>query len=292
MTENNSKPVTLYQTRISRVCEYISQNLDGELTLDLMSEVAAFSKYHFHRVFSAYTGMSVTRFIQLSRLKRASFRLAFEKEKRVLDVAIEAGFESAEAFSRAFRRTFGQSPSEFRAAPQWPEWYLRFDFNIEPSGDTPMHVDIVEFEETKVACLEHRGPRERVMETAGKFIEWRKATGLSPVKTSKTFGIPRNDPNAVEPENFQWDVCGSVESDVPENVYGVKTAIIPGGRCARIQHKGSHDVIDRTIYHVYRDWLPESGEELRDFPCFFHYLNLIHEVDECDLLTDVYVPLK
>ena len=285
-------PAKVYDARISRVCEYVNHNLNEALTLDRLSEVAALSKYHFHRVFSAYTGMSVTKFIQLARLKRASFRLAFEKEKRIIDIALEAGFESPESFARAFKRTFDQSPSEFRVEPRWSDWHTRFDFQIQRSGDRTMKVEIVNFETTKVAVLEHLGPPEKVLETAGKFIAWRKESGLSPVKTSKTFGIPYSDPKTTEPEKFRWDVCGSIEGEVPSNRYGVKAGVIPGGRCALVRHKGSHDVMDGSIYYVYRDWLAESGEELRGFPCFFHYLNFVHEVDECDLLTDIYVPLK
>lgn len=281
-----------YEERISRVCEYINQNLNEILTLEMMSDVAAFSKYHFHRIFTAYTGMSVTKFIQLARLKRASFRLAFEPQKRIIEIALEAGFESPEAFARAFKRTFDQSPSSFRAEPQWPQWHLRFDFHIKPYGEKSMKVEVVHFETTNVALLEHLGPLETVLETAGKFIAWRKETGLSPVKTSKTFGIPYSDPNMTDPEKFRWDVCGSMEGGVPANQYGVKNGVIPGGRCAVIRHKGSHDSLSDSIYYVYREWLPKSGEEIRDYPCFFHYLNLIHEVDECDLLTDIYFPLK
>lgn len=286
-----------YAKRIARVCGHIDQHLNQELTLEALGEVAAFSKYHFHRVFSAYTGMSVTRYIQLARLKRASFRLAFESEKRVIDIALEAGFESPEAFARAFKRTFAQSPSEFRAEPNWSDWHLRFQFNpntfqSQIDGITPMNVNIIQLETTKVALLEHLGAPEKVLETAGKFIAWRKATGLSPVKTSKTFGIPYSDPKTTAPEEFRWDVCGTIDSDVPGNEYGVKTGYIPGGRCAVIRHKGSHSNLDTSIYAFYREWLPNSGEEIRDYPCFFHYINFIHEVDECDLLTDIYFPLK
>lgn len=281
-----------YEKRISRVCEYVNQNLNEVLTLDKLSEVAALSKYHFHRVFKAYTGMNVMSFLQLARMKRASFRLAFEKDIRIIDIALEAGYESPEAFSRAFKRTFDQSPSEFRTEPQWSEWHKRFNFQMQTQGNNEMDVRIVDFEATKVALLEHHGSPDRVLETAGKFIRWRKETGLSPVKSSKTFGIPYSDPNTTEPGDFRWDVCGSIDGDVPDNSYGVKTGVIPGGRCAVVRHKGSHDTLEQSIYYVYREWLPNSGEEIRDYPCFFHYLNLIHEVDECDLLTDIYFPLK
>lgn len=74
--------------------------------------------------------------------------------------------------------------------------------------------------------------------------------------------------------------------------YGVKAGVIPAGRCALIRHLGSHDTLDKSIYYVYREWLPQTDEETRDYPCFFHYVNFIHEVDECDLITDIYIPLK
>lgn len=288
----NDKQLNAYAQRIKRVCDYIYQNLNETLTLEELSNTAAFSKYHFHRVFSACAGVSLSKFILLARLKRASFRLAFEQQLRIIDIALEAGFDSPEAFSRAFKRTFDQSPSEFRARPQWPEWHLRFQFAKTLSGDVTMDVKILNFETTPVALLEHLGPADNVLETAGKFIAWRKETGLSPVKTSNTYGVPYSDPNTTDPEKFRWDVCGSHAGDVPANKYGVKSGIIPGGRCAVVRHHGSHDTLENAIYYLYRDWLPQSGEELRDFPCFFHYLNLVHEVDECDLQTDIYLPLK
>ncbi len=280
-----------YHPRIQRVCDYVQQHLNDEISLDTLSDLAAFSKYHFHRVFSAQVGVSISQYVLLCRLKRASFRLAFEHQKRIIDIAFEAGFERPEAFSKAFKRTFGQSPSEFRERPQWPQWHARFEFDVPTYGQQQMQVTIVNFLTTKVAKLEHLGPPENVLATAGRFIAWRKTTGLSPVKTSNTYGIPYSDPNTTPPEQFRWDVCGSIDQDVPANEFGVVTGMIPGGRCARIRHLGSHDSLDDSIYYVYRQWLPQSGENLRDFPCFFHYVNLIHEVDECDLITDVYVPL-
>jgi len=280
-----------YDERISRVCEYVGQHLDEELSLDQLSSVAALSKFHFHRVFLVETGVTLFKYAQLARLKRASFQLAFKKEKLIIDIAYDAGFESPEAFTRSFKKTFGQTPSQFRKKPEWGTWHSKFTFKVY-KGETKMDVRIVDFKETKTAVIEHHGAPERVLETAGIFIEWRKTTGLSPVKTSGTFGIPYNDPNVTPAEDFRFDICGCIDKDVPENEYGVKTGTIPGGRCAVTLHKGSTDTISDTVYAMYREWLPDSGEELRDFPCYFQYLNLMPEVDECDLLTNVYLPLK
>lgn len=277
--------------KIDRVCDYIMHNLEEELTLDRLSEVAALSKYHFHRVFQAATGITLYRFIQLVRLRKASYRLAFHKDMRVIDIALDAGFESPEAFARSFKKTLGQTPSQFRKKPDWSMWHSKLSVPVY-QGEMNMDVKIVEFDETKVAALEHLGPPSRLMESVEKFISWRKETGLSPVKKSMTFGVPYNDPNVTPPEEFRFDICGSVASEVPENPYGVRTDAIPGGRCAVVRHTGSRENISESVYYLYKEWLPESGEELRDYPCFFHYLNLFPEVDECDLITDIYLPLQ
>jgi AraC family transcriptional regulator len=86
-----------------------------------------------------------------------------------------------------------------------------------------MEVSVIAFEATKVAVLEHRGPPELLNESVLRFIAWRQSSQLSPVKTSKTFGIAYNDPERAEPSAFRFDICGSVTEDVPPNPQGVIT---------------------------------------------------------------------
>lgn len=155
-----------------------------------------------------------------------------------------------------------------------------------------MQVDIIEFKQTKIAVLEHRGAVETLNDSVGVFIEWRKQSKLSPVKTSETYGLAYDDPKTTPAEKFRFDIGGSITEDVPDNPQGVITKTIPGGRCAMTRHLGPHERMDDKIYYLYGAWLPESGEELRDFPCFFHYLNLFPEVPENELITDIYLPLK
>lgn len=275
------------------MCEYIYQHLDEEMSLDRLSQLAHFSKFHFHRQFSEYTGISVSRFIQLMRLKRASYRLVFDKEQRITDIALEAQFENPESFSRAFKHAFNQTPSQFRAEPRWPEWHAKVQHHIVfNESNKIMDIKIVNFEKTKVAFLEHRASPDRVYESVSKFIEWRKQSKLSPVKTSKSFGIIYDNPESTPPDEFRFDICGSVTSDVPANNQGVKTGEIPAGRCAVLRHNGSLENVGESICRMYGEWLPASGEELRDYPCFFNYLNLISEVPEHELKTDIYLPLK
>lgn len=282
----------VYAQKFKRLLDFIDLNIDGDLSLDILSDVVSVSKYHFHRQFSAYCGVSVGKYVQLMRLKRASFRLVFKVQDRIIDIALDCGFENPESFSRAFKNIFDQTPMEFRKNPDWRRWHDIYQFPKRMKAqEMTLHVDIVTFEPTKIAVLEHRGARETVNDTAKKFIEWRKGSRLSPVETSRTFGIVHNNPDTTEPEDFRFDVCGETRSDVPPNPQGVITKTVPGGRCAVVRHTGPHDGLGDVAYFLYRDWLPNSGEELRDFPLFFHYRNFVHEVPECDLVTDVYLPI-
>ncbi|PUA18608.1 GyrI-like domain-containing protein [Glaciimonas sp. PCH181] len=280
-----------YAAKFNRVFDYIDEHLGDALTVDLLSQVANFSKYHFHRQFSEYASISVFRYIQLMRLKRASYRLVFNQLEKITDIALDARFENPESFSRAFKNTFGQTPSEFRRSPAWQPWTERYHLPSR-ERENSMEVNVVEFEKTKVAVLEHRGSPGSINDSVGIFIAWRKASGLSPVESSQSFGIVYDNPDTTEPAQFRFDICGSVSEDVPDNPQRVGNKVIPGGRCAVIRHFGSHDRIGGSVYYLYREWLPESGEELRDFPLYFHYRNLMPETPEHALITDIYLPLK
>jgi len=280
-----------YDKNISRVCNYINQNLDEELSLDSLSDVSGFSKYHFHRIFSTRTGISLAKFIQISRLRRASFRLMLKDDMKIIDIAYEAGFESAEAFSRAFKREFGQTPSTFRKAPQWIEWHERSESLSVKKAEQP-EVRIVDFEETKVAVLEHHGSPELMYETSQKFMHWRTESKLFPANTSLNFGLVYADPKKANPDDFRFDFCSSIKEDVPKNPHGILTKTIPAGRCAVFRHSGSFKNIRNGIHYLYSTWLVQNNAECRDFPLFFHYINTIYEVDEHELLADIYLPIK
>ncbi|MFJ2711040.1 GyrI-like domain-containing protein [Pseudomonas sp. NPDC087346] len=280
-----------YTTRFNAVLAYIDANLEGDLSVSTLSQVANFSVFHFHRQFSAFVGVPVSRYVQLMRLRRAAHRLATQPEHSILDAASGAGFESPEAFSRAFRRDFGMAPSAFRKQPNWQIWNAVFAIP-HFSRSVIMHTKIVEFPAVRVAALEHCGPPGMVQQSVSKFIEWRMQSGQSPVASSRSFGIPYGNPDTTPPEDFRFDICGEIHEPVAPNTFGVREIVIPGGRCVVVRHTGSPDHIGESIYPVYRDWLPDSGEELRDHPLFFHYLSVFPQTPQDQWQTDVYVPLK
>nr|WP_218170648.1 GyrI-like domain-containing protein [Pseudomonas gingeri] len=261
------------------------------MSVNALSRIANFSAFHFHRQFTAYVGVPVAQYVQLMRLRRAAHQLVGSPDQSVLETALSAGFESPEAFSRAFKRAFGMAPSAFAKAPNWQLWSAVF---VVPhfSRSITMQIRIVEFAETRVAALEHRGAPGLVSESVNLFRQWRMRSGQSPVALSRSFGIPYDNPDTTSAEDFRFAICGEIKEAVLPNEFGVHERVIPAGRCAVIRHTGSPDYIGETIYPLYRDWLPFSKEELRDHPLFFHYLSVFPETPQDQWQTDIYVPLK
>jgi len=244
-----------YKKRFDAVLAYIETHLEGDLSVEALSGVANFSRFHFHRQFAAYVGVPVARYVQ-SRIQARVWRDA----ERISTTSELANMECDFCCPLSLR-------------------------------SFTMQVRIVDFSEVRVAALEHCGPTELVNESVRKFVEWRKQSGQSPVAASRTFGIPRNNPDMTPDVAFRFDICGEIAEPVASNLYGIHELVIPGGRCAVVRHGGSLDHISETIYPIYRDWLPTSGEELRDHPLFFHYLSVFPETPHDQWETDIYIPL-
>jgi AraC family transcriptional regulator len=280
-----------YRHQLNKVIEFIGKHLDDELTLTQLSDIACFSKYHFHRLFTAYTGLSLQQYIRWLRLKRAAHQLIVDKDQSIINIAIEAGFESHEAFSRAFKQTCGTSPSEFRQKSSWQAWEQP-PYQLPIKEDMTMNVTIKNLDTRRLAVLEHRGEPKLIGDSVNKLINWAKAQPINvKPKAGEAFGFAYDDPKLTPATNFRFDLAITI----PEQLAlkgEVTEKRLPAGRYAIAMHKGSRDNIGDTVYALYRDWLPNSGEELADLPCIFCYYNFEHEVAETELLTECLLLLK
>lgn len=282
-----------YKTRIEKVIDHIGQNLDKELSLDELCKVACFSKYHFHRLFTAYIGVSLHAYIKWLRLKRAAHQLVMQKEALIIDIALDAGFESHQSFSRAFKQICKLSPSMFRVQPDWHVWEKHpHSLLVNHQGRNIMTIEIKSQPAIRLAVIEHHGDPMALSKTVEKLITWAKAQpiDLKP-KAGHAFGIGYHDPREVPPEEFRFDLALKVPEKFKLNGE-VAERILPAGRYAMTTHKGSRDNLGDTVCKLYREWLPETNEELADHPCVFSYINFDDEVAETELLTDIWVLLK
>jgi AraC family transcriptional regulator len=293
-----------YQERILRVLVHIQQHLDDPLPLEELARIACFAPHHFHHIFSAMVGEGVKEHVRRLRLERAANRLQHAKQS-VTEIAFDAGFETHESFTRAFRSMFGVSPSHYRkgrralAVPSVPSrvHYLpegRLDnFNPVQRGGPPMDVRIETVPPMKVAFIRHVGPYddgEAISRTWAKLMAWAGSRGLLGPQT-KHIGIAHDNPHVTPPEKCRYDACITVDRPfAPEGEVGVQE--ISGGEYAVVTHKGPYEKMAEPYAWLYGEWLPSSGREPSDAAGFTVYRNSPRDTKPEDLLTDIYVPLR
>ena len=89
-----------YLQSIYKVIYYIEQNYNDDLTLEELSKVASFSKYHFHRIFKSIIGENLSEYIK--RVRLSSTTLKFKTDKKITQIALDSGYETNSSFSKAF----------------------------------------------------------------------------------------------------------------------------------------------------------------------------------------------
>jgi AraC family transcriptional regulator len=283
-----------YYERIVRTLVYIQRHLDEELELENVASIAAFSRFHFHRVFRGLVGESLKEYIRRLRLERAALALK-QHDGPITEIAFSAGFETHEAFTRAFGAMFGVSPSGYRAAhqpaPESPSGAHLDDVSgyHPPDYGEPLPVEVKELPAIRIVFLRHVGPYSQVGATWGRLMSWAGMRGLLGAHT-RTIGLVHDDPDVTPADKVRYDAAVVVNRAVePEGEFGVTE--IPGGKYAVFVHRGPYETLGKTYQRFFGGWLPKSGRELRDSEAFEEYLNSPMSARPEDLLTCIHVPL-
>ena len=290
-----------HMLRIVKVLNYIQNNLDKELTLDELANEACFSPYHFHRIFSGMLGESVKELIRRLRLERAAIQLQ-SSSMSILQIAINAGYESDMAFSRVFKTKAGLLPSAFRRSkkasyPCTTNACIRYVTSEHISSFEPfkemelnMNVMIKTVADIRVGFISHQGPYQDCGPAWDSLCCALAPEGLLG-GDSKMIGVSYDDPDVVPAENLRYDACISVPNNF-KAFDNVNVQIIKGGQYAVTTHIGPYTQLAETYRHFFGQWLPQSSYESADQPCFEIYLNDPESTEPEDLVTDIYMPLK
>lgn len=268
------------------------------LSVDRLSAVACWSKFHFQRQFQQHCGLTVQSYIRLRRLLRASSQLAF-RDNTLSDISAISGYQNSESFSRAFAALMAQSPTEFRQNPDWQQWQaqqqkLSAPHHISRSITMPAKPDIVEFLSTPVIELKHLGSPAQLGQSIRRFIEFRKNNQLPPSRFA-TFNFLYTDPANSADEDFCFGLALAVPAAVAASLSlqdGFHLGQIPTQRCARLSFVGDDHELEALVSYLYRDWLPQSGEQLADFPIFVQRKTFFPEVAAHLAENDIYLPLQ
>jgi AraC family transcriptional regulator len=300
------KAITLqdYKQRLLRVLVHIQQQLDRPLSLEELARLAHFSPFHFHRVFKGMLGESVQSHLRRLRLERSAARLK-SGDWPVTRIALDSGFETPEAFTRAFKAMFGASPSRYRARRRPPrppqgrpaasgihyhETSRLRNFKAAQFGGKDMKVTIQTMPSRRVAFVHQVGPYSdcsTAWDILGAFLGKEGLLGGD----SLFIGICHDDPEVTPPDRIRYDACVTVDDEfVSQGEIGVQT--IPGGEYAVATHFGSYETLGESYARLLGQWLPRSGRELRATPGFEIYVNDPNSTEPEDLLTDIHLPLQ
>ncbi len=281
---------------LERAVEYIEAHLHEPITLRDVSRETGYSYYHMTRLFSAALGEPVGRYIHRRRLYAASQQLV-RTGRRIIDIALESGFASPEAFSRAFKAAFGSSPAEYRKAgvdrvvgakrPLEPADVRHIAWGV---SHTP---EILTLGETRLAGL--RGTTSlsdnRLPALWERFLRLR---GALSVAQGPGYGVCETQQTAYTPEGdvaFSVLVGGQVEDldGLPPPLVG-KT--LRAGRYAVFTHRGSFAKLFQSYQYIFGTWLPASGAELDEREDFERYNRAVTSFGGPDNEVEIFIPIK
>lgn len=287
-----------YYVRLKKALDLVLRRLDQPCSVEEVAAEAAFSRFHCQRMFRAMTGESIAQLVRRLRLQRAAYRLRHESID-VIEIALDAGYGSEEAFSRAFRRACGLSPNRYRTA--WPPpafsspsarvRYYPGEGRVEidpPTGGTKMKVRIENFDDIEVARIRHVGVYDEIGPCFERLFGWASSIGATP---GRILTLSYDDPDEVAPESLRSDACIEISTDTQPQP-GISIYKIPAGRYAVYTHCGAYDGIPEAYRRLFGLWLPQSGEEIDERPCMEIYRNSPLDTAPSELLTDLCLPLQ
>jgi AraC family transcriptional regulator len=281
------KEGSAYTARINRVMDHIDAHLDETLDLPALAAIANFSPFHFHRLFQALTKETVAERVRRRRLEVAAGRLLMSPDATALEIALDVGFNSAEAFTRAFRGYFGVTPTAWRggAFRAWAERHcvalskirqgdrkayqavmdaFLQDRELWPRGRVPrakgdkMDVEIKTLPDTRVAYLRYVGPYggSGIAAAWQRFAAWCAQAGLMQPRR-RMFGVCLDDPTITPPEKCRYDCAVEVDGAfVARDEIGIEN--VAGGRYACGRFSGVASEVREAWNQLVVDWLPKS----------------------------------
>ncbi|MBS7807076.1 AraC family transcriptional regulator [Variovorax sp. PCZ-1] len=300
---HETREVTLqaWRTRVQRVTDWLVDHLDQPFDLDRMAELAHFSPYHFHRVYTVVMNEPIAETMRRMRLHRAAVMLA-TTDRAVLAIAKKAGYGSVQAFGRVFRDAYGLPPAQYRqhavnslalikqSAKQGANMKATFPSGLGASPEQA--VQIVSLTPVRVAALPHAGSYNSIGDSFQKLTAWAIGRNLFGA-TTQMYGIYYDDPDSKPVHELRSDACISVPEgfsltaqDAPFHI--TQTS---GGRCARMVFTGPYAELHTAYSWLYYVWLPASGEEPGEQPPIEEYLNDPRSVPPAQWQTAISIPL-
>lgn len=262
------QPLNLFNDAL----QYIEDNLTGEIDFQRMAQLAGCSEYHFRRMFSFLAGMPLSEYIRLRRLSQAAIALS-NNDIKIVDLAIQYGYESSDGFARAFQSMHGITPSAARRDGTSLKAFPPVRFQLSVRGGNEMDYRIVDKAAFKIAGLKrtvtlvYNGVNPEIAEmwaslTEQDIFELKALSDTDPkgmISASVNFAESRSEGTSLD----HYVGVATTESDT-ENWQVLE---IPPLSWAVFTVRGKFpEVLQNTWGRIYAEWFPMSGYESAEGP--------------------------
>ncbi len=276
---------TDYEKRLNRVVEYIHDNPAGDLSLDALADVAALSRFHFHRVYAAMTGETAAATVRRMRMHRAAVALV-QGMTPLRQIARHVGYPDQASFSRAFSDIYGTGPAAFRSRGE-----LRpVSLSLTPKGPLMYPVEIRTHAARRLICLPHQGPYPEIGRAFEKLGATVASRGLL-AQLGNMVGVYYDSPADTAPEALRSHAGFEAAPETP-CLPPLEQVVLPGGRHAVLTFRGPYAGLSAAYDQLFGIWLAESDEIPGNSPVFEVYLNSPMDTAPDDLLTEIWMPLS
>lgn len=274
-----------YRDRLNRVTAYLHANLESDIGIDALSDVACLSSYHWHRIYTAMSGETVAVTLRRLRLQRAADRLA-NSDMEIAKVAELAQYGSQDAFARAFREAYGQAPAAYRQGGSHAA-FKAANASTDAAGFTVSieHVDAV-----RCISVPHQGAYLKIDAAMGQlFGALAGAEMLGP--DTQMQAVFYDDPDLTPEAELRSAACVPCAEgvDLPDGTQELRR---PAGTYAKLEYVGPYADMKDAYRWLYGVWLPASGYDIADRPGFEAYLNSPVDTAPQDLRSDIYLPVQ
>ena len=273
-----------YEKRLIRVVDYIHDNPAGNLSLDTLADVAALSRFHFHRMFRNQFGETVTLTVRRVRLHLASVALVRGADP-IERIAISVGYPNLASFSRAFRELYSVTPAAFRKRGQLCATPLSTTRKAIPMFPT----EIRNSPARHIAAITHKGAYFEISRAFQKLSTTLAARDMFK-HSGAMVAVFYDDPASTHVSDLRSHAGFEMATDV-EVASPLEIVDLPGGRHAVLTFKGPYAGLPEAYDHLYGAWLRDAGETPANSPSFEIYLNSPMDTAPDNLLTELHLPL-
>ncbi len=273
--------------QILKVLHFIETHIDEDFDIETLSKIAGYSPFYFCRIFKISVGESVMSYSSRLRIKKASADI-INSEKSIIAIALDVGFETPNGFNKAFKKIFNMTPTEYRKKHLELLFYYK-----ENRVKTPK---IVQRENTYIVYNTKYGAYESSAPQAWEELIWKLDSDkrINILTNNELFGICHNDPEITPPEQIRYDAAISCDKksaqEFEKNGFAVR--VLEGGRFATTTYIGE-DNVNKTWMDLF-SWIVENelSSLCKDVVPFEKYLNWSPNIDDKDLIKEIYIPIN